>query len=53
MGEGCSPEREHTVRVTVLCLEFFSLLQAGISGEDSGEGFISSPVVPFQGPGLH
>ena len=36
---------------------FTSLLQAGILGEVSGEGFsgifISSPGLPFQGPGLH
>ena len=41
-----------------LCLEaFFSLLQVGLLGEVSGEGFsricISFPGVLFQGHGLH
>ena len=55
-GTGCFPEGVN--RGWVLCLEaFFSLLQAGILGEVSGEGFsrifISSPGVSFQGHGLH
>ena len=56
-GVGCSPEGESSTGV-VLCLQAFSsLLQAGILGEVSGEGFssifISSQGLPFQGPGLH
>ena len=58
-GKGCSPEGQHVCASAfwVLWLEFFSLLQAGMLGEVSGEGFsrifIRSPDAHFQGPGLH
>ena len=47
-GEGYSPEGEH-VHWALFLEALFSLLQAGILGEVSGEGFsrifISSPAV--------